>query len=540
MIKQEITMKKILTSMMACACLVGFSACDGFLDEEPRSELTSTNYYLSEAHALQNVNSLYRTGAPARLSSTGAYQGSIAQIQGALTGYFTNTYEGQELTYKYGREMTRQQNTMTVGNTLMGEWTQAYKAINIANSAIKNIPGIHNIDSEKAAQYVAEAKFFRAWNYFFLVKLFGDVPFYTEPFTSAYDDMMLPRTAKATIYGQIANDLKDAVDVLPDETFADNKFRVTKAAAAMLLADSYFYQGDYANAATAIKTVLASGHALTAHKVEITAANYEKTKYESAWNQLRTTDGLAETIYAYEYTVGISNASRWSPMAFDSSILSFGDDCKYSIAERIYGPIPSYLNVYEEGDMRALPNQFYHWEFTHPEKSNLKWSRTKEQGPGAWYFYTYEDMFVDGKSSKDRDIYRYAEALLLAAEAIAQSGTVAEAAPYLAKVQARAYMNETEATLTAKLAAMSKEAFVEECWKERLRELPFDFKIWDDCVRTKKFPVISKTTVGDVKFVDLVGAQNASNATIKESDLLWPISPDELQRNPNLTQNPGY
>ena len=98
MIKQEITMKKILTSMMACACLVGFSACDGFLDEEPRSELTSTNYYLSEAHALQNVNSLYRTGAPARLSSTGAYQGSIAQIQGALTGYFTNTYEGQELT----------------------------------------------------------------------------------------------------------------------------------------------------------------------------------------------------------------------------------------------------------------------------------------------------------------------------------------------------------------------------------------------------------------------------------------------------------
>ena len=181
MIKQEITMKKILTSMMACACLVGFSACDGFLDEEPRSELTSTNYYLSEAHALQNVNSLYRTGAPARLSSTGAYQGSIAQIQGALTGYFTNTYEGQELTYKYGREMTRQQNTMTVGVALGGEWDAAYKAINVANSAIKYIPGINNINAETAATLVAEAKFFRAWNYFFLVKLFGDVPFYTEP-----------------------------------------------------------------------------------------------------------------------------------------------------------------------------------------------------------------------------------------------------------------------------------------------------------------------------------------------------------------------
>ena len=68
----------------------------------------------------------------------------------------------------------------------------------------------------------------------------------------------------------------------------------------------------------------------------------------------------------------------------------------------------------------------------------------------------------------------------------------------------------------------------------------FDFKIWDDCVRTGKFPVISKTTKGDVKFVDLVGAQNADGYTIKSSDLLWPIMPDEMQRNPNLTQNEGY
>ena len=533
-------MKKILTSLMACACLVGFSACDSFLDEEPKSQLTSNNYYLSEAHALQNVNYLYRTGAPARLSSTGAYQGSIAQIQGALTGYFTNTYEGQELTYRYGRLMTRQENTMTVGVALGGEWDAAYKAINVANSAIKHIPAINNIDPAKAAQYVAEAKFFRAWNYFFLVKLYGDVPFYTEPFASSQDDMMLPRTATATIYAQIENDLKDAVDALPDATFAENKFRVTKHAAAMILADAYFYQGKHADAAAAIKTVLNSKHALTAHKTAITEANYETTKMESAWNQLRTTDGLDETIYAYEYQGGISNASRWSPMAFDSSILSWGDACKYSIAERIYGPIPSYLNVYEAGDMRALPNQFYHWEFTHPDNPKLTWKREKKDGPGAWYFYTYEDMLVNGYSSKDRDIYRYAEALLLAAEAIAQSGTVAEAAPYLAQVKARAYMNETEATLTAKLAAMSKEAFVEECWKERLRELPFDFKIWDDCIRTKKFPKISTTTQGEVTFVDLVGATNASGSVIKSSDLLWPISPDELQRNPNLKQNDGY
>ena len=78
--------------MVACACMVGFSACDSFLDESPKDQLTTNSYYQSEAHAQQNVNYLYRTGVPARLTSTGAYQGSIAQIQGALTGYFTNTY----------------------------------------------------------------------------------------------------------------------------------------------------------------------------------------------------------------------------------------------------------------------------------------------------------------------------------------------------------------------------------------------------------------------------------------------------------------
>ena len=99
---------------------------------------------------------------------------------------------------------------------------------------------------------------------------------------------------------------------------------------------------------------------------------------------------------------------------------------------------------------------------------------------------------------------------------------------------------KTVATIATELQALSKEAFIEECWKERLRELPFDFKSWDVCVRTQMFPVISETVKGEVKFVNLIGAKNASGYTIKDSDMLWPISPDELQRNPNLTQNDGY
>ena len=84
---------------------------------------------------------MYRTGASSKLTGAGsAYVGPFASITGQLTGYFTNSYEGQELTCKYSRELTRQQNTMTVSVTIDGIWDDCYKAINVANGAIKYIP----------------------------------------------------------------------------------------------------------------------------------------------------------------------------------------------------------------------------------------------------------------------------------------------------------------------------------------------------------------------------------------------------------------
>src|SRR5690606_2761361 len=90
------------------------------------------------------------------------------------------------------------------------------------------------------------------------------------------------------------------------------------------------------------------------------------------------------------------------------------------------------------------------------------------------------------------------------------------------------------------LQGLSPDEFVKEVWRERLRELPLEFKMWDDCLRTRMFPVISASEKGRIDFVPLIGAQSGSGATFKESDLLWPISMDELQRNPELTPTEGY
>ena len=134
-------MKKILTVAIACACLTGFSACNDFLEERPKSSLPAPDYFQTGAQAQANVNYLNRTGASSKLTGAGsAYVGTFASITGQLTGYFTNSYEGQELTCKYSRELTRQQNTKTESVTNDDIREDCYKAINKANGTIKNIP----------------------------------------------------------------------------------------------------------------------------------------------------------------------------------------------------------------------------------------------------------------------------------------------------------------------------------------------------------------------------------------------------------------
>ena len=518
-------MKKILACLSVG--LLFLTSCNDFLEESPKSSLTDVDYYKTEAQATANVNYLYRNGAPQRIAyASSAYIGPKASVNGMLTGYFINSYEGQEVVCKYSRLLTRQDHTNEISDTSDDIWDNCYEAINVANNAIVSIPTI-SMDSGTADQLIAEAKFFRAFNYFYLVKTFGDVPLLLEP--STLDNLYPERTASATVYEQIESDLKDAVDVLPEKTFAANGHRITKYVAAMALADVYFHQGDYANAKTYAKIVVESPHSLTTNT---------DLSGNSAYNKLRSTDDLDEVIYCQEYDESISTSSWWPTYAFSSSATAiFGT---YSIFERVYGPIDQFLNVYESDDLRIQPNQFFHWNYTNPDNGKT-WTAPEGQA-GCWYYYDEDAVLSTGNGTKDWNFYRLAEAYLDYAESIVQTdGVTNEAAGYLAQVQVRANTEgQTESEIKAGLLSLSKQDFIEACWTERIREFPLEFKIWDDCVRTMKFPVISETEQGNVTYVDLIGAENAAGATFKETDLVFPISLSELQRNPNLTQNAGY
>ena len=286
--------KNIAIALLSLALFVNIS-CESFLDEDPRSTVTAGFYYENAAQAEENIISMYRRGAPDRYGvATSAYIGPTASINTFLTGYFSNNYEGQELVCLYSRQLTRQQNSRIVSNTMNSIWNESYTAINIANGAIE-------MDENQKKLLIAEAKFFRAFNYFYLVKTFGDVPLPTEPYDLSLDPA-IPRAGSADVYALIEADLTEAIEVLPAATFTSSGYRITKYVAAMALSNVYLQQGKYEQAATNIRIVTDSPHSLTANS---------DLQLGSAYNKLRTEDNLAEVIYSYEYDEAINNSGRW-------------------------------------------------------------------------------------------------------------------------------------------------------------------------------------------------------------------------------------
>ena len=498
------------------------TSCNNWLQEEPKS--FDNGDIRTEIQAQARVNYLYRNGAPTQISSTGAYASGNYSINNFLPGYYSSSYWGQETHFKYTHDLTRQKNTNDICTRLTNDiWTSCYRTINVANTAIKSISAMTQTNTTK--QLIAEAKFFRAFNYFHLVKHFGGVPLYTEP-TESLDDATKPRNTKDEVYTQITKDLTEAIADLPGGSMLENGNRISNTVSQTVLADVYMQKGEKDNAKTQLENVVKSG----SHEL-VQGDNLGEDSYI---NILRTQDGTKEAVYFVEYDRDISSMNRRTGNAFDGSMASKAQ--ALGIYELVTAPKESLIKIYPATDLRVQNKQFFMTEATVQVKADGTMWTWKWDGEtrGDWY-YCEESCLYDGKGTKDWNIYRYAEVLLDYAECLGPN----EGAKYLAMVMARADMTgKTAAEIETSLKALSAEKFAEACWTERIKEFPLEFKLWDLCLRTGKFPVINGAD--NVEYVTLVGAKNAAGATFQESDLLWPIPLQEIQRNPNLTQNPGY
>jgi hypothetical protein len=248
---------------------------------------------------------------------------------------------------------------------------------------------------------------------------------------------------------------------------------------------------------------------------------------------MRTSDINSEYVYSIEYNADITpnGAPMW---VYPGTIRPSG--IKYSRTLNAYYPINQYVLAYDPVlDLRIQNQQFF---FNSIEING----RLFEFGERATYLW-HDDkaLFETGRGDKDLSVYRYAEVLLIAAEAIARSeGVTAEAIQYLADVRGRAYWQTNRNTIVSALNGLSEQDFVKEVWKERLRELPLEVRTWSDIQRTRLYPTTSAAKPGEVDFVNVVGHSNNWGQVFQEHHLLIPLPQNELDRNPQLSQNPGY
>ncbi len=504
-------------------------SCERFLIENPRSEQSLDQFFQSPEEGRSIVNTLYRSGVTG-FYNPGDFRGSVAMMGGYISGLFDNEAKGERIEPLRAQNLTF--NAENMAEYLDQWWSSAYNAIATANTAIKYIPEIPGISDSEGRQLLAEARFFRAFNYFFLVKNFGGVPVITEPYTNT-EGIDAERAEANAVYALIVEDLEWAINQgdLPNSSFVMNNFRITKGTASALLADVYLQmaghpvqaQDGYAKAAATARTIINAGsHQLIQHG-SLPAA--------SAYNIMRMSDTENEYVYSIEYNAEIAPVA--SPgISLPGDIRPPG--LKYSRTYNAYSPLNGYISLYDAAKDLRVQNQQLFFKSIEVEGQHFEFN---EYAP--FLFYDERALYETGRGGQDVRVYRYAEVLLIAAEAIAVSdGVTPEAVSYLTDVRARAYWETERNEIESMLSGLSKQEFVEEVWKERYRELALDYLAWSDIQRTRLYPVAGGG--GNVSFVNVVGHTNPWGATYREQHLLYPISDNELQRNPKLEQNPGY
>lgn len=526
-------MKKILIIFMGLAT---FTSCDKFLAEEPRSEMSTDQFFTYPTHAYNAVNILYRSGCTDFYRS-GVYSGSQAMLGGYMSGLFDNDYKGQEVHIQHSQNLTL--NGDNLARYFDGIWDACYDAISKANLTIENIPRTPDLTNTEKDELMAQARFFRAYNYFYLIKTFGDVPLIMEAYSSL-ENLYVKRTPSNLVYAQIIADLKFVIEQggLDDKAMPKNEFRISMGSAKVLLADVYLnmsgfplLEDRYLDAASITKSIINSGnYSLIANGT---------TAEESAFNTMRSSDIEDEYLYSIEYNANIESNYNQPSICYPSIATSWGI-FKYSVTNNAYQPTKELLWIYDEvKDLRIQEKQFFHSHLTYLDNDGTEITKTFETAPYLWH--DDEALFETGKTGKDIVVYRYAEVLLIAAEAIAKTeGVTPEAIGYLTDVRSRAYWQTDRNDIVAGLTGLSTEAFIQQVWTERLREFSLEYKIWSDIQRTRKFPVTNEANKGEVSFVDVIGHISIWGKTFHEKHLLFPISENEIQRNPSLIQNPGY
>jgi hypothetical protein len=481
------------------------SGCAKFLQEDPKSLIASTNFYKTNADAISAINGAYTAMRP---DVTAAFHVTWINEVTSDDGTLGGTALGERL------ELSNQVYTAQ-HLFIQGVWNVAYNVINRANSVLANVDSAF-VSPSLCRRLYGEARFLRAFYYFRLVRLYGDVPLLLEPSSSS--NLYPPRTDVKEIYEQIIKDLQYA-EVNLDEKYAHNDplngGRATMGAAKALLGHVYvtmagypvYDTGKWQAAADKLNEVIS----------ERSRYGYEfMPVYKDIFDRAKRNSNT-ELIFYYPGTSGVAAA-----------LLAYTRMQYWYWSFRTVIPTKEVTNsLYEPEDQRRFVNMGKKVGSTLQPITNAS---------GAVVIAKYAGPALTNNADSDHDFpaMRYSDVLLLYAESLVELGgssNLSAAAAIINQIRSA----HGGSALPA-LSYTDQQDLREKLRVERRRELLFENHRRYDLIRWGIFVHTLKASMA-----------NEHNRPVEEYNyindnmLLLPLPYNDFIANPNLRpQNPGY
>lgn len=470
--------------------IIFMSSCstDQYLDLAPENRLTEGDYYTTEYQLVMATNDVYRQ------------LGLLYDTETIVDRYGELQSDNAYILMSSGSAGAHSFIPRFELRSDLTEWDSYYNGIFICNNIIGILENTEvSIAPELQSRLIAEATLVRSLFYFNMVRVFGGVPLITEVISvdDSYDYL---RESPDLIYEQIITDLNFAKNTLPEAYSGANIGRVTKYAAAAVLAKVYMTRGNMPAAKTELEFIINSNRfSLDANNDG--TVNMDDFRYLFA----EDTKNCKESILEVQYMSGVNGFNSDHQHAYTPFMTAFH--------------LPGYT-LTRQGEGRLTPTEDLINEF---EDSDPRLEATVEMGyvdlaTGEFIDYPYPNNFFDSDinyAGQNFEIIRYADILLMYAEVTGDS-------EYLNMVRSRAGLPEYGSAGYPSDLYPTLDLAIEH---ERRVELAFEFHRFFDLVRTGRA-------------IEVMQSKGYSN--INSNRLLWPIPQSAIDVNPDLTQNPGY
>lgn len=480
--------------IIALGIFLGFSSCSDFLDLKPKNELGAEDFYKTADQFTSAVN-----GAYAILQENSQYGDwyIFAEIpsdntRNVLSGSVTDQDE-------FDKYYIRSTNP-----NIANFWNMSYTGINRMNTVLDRIDNV-DIDKTLSDRYKLECKFLRALTYFNLVRVYGDVPLVLHEI-SINEAYSCQREPIEKVYEQIIADLKEAEGLPASYSEDTNIGRATSGAAKALLGKVYLTLHKYTEAEAKLAEVVNSPvYAL----LENAAGSLNNEGYAGVFHA--DNHNNKEAVFEVQfkkggYGEGNPFPNRFAPESSGNNVIPVGGAGGNNVPEMdIY-------NAYEEGDLRR---DFSMGLGYNDSRKNGEWVDSR-------YVKKYFDTpYKDGDSNNNFPVLRFADVLLMYAEALNQNGKTLQACDYLNQVRRRGFGYQSMETSPVDIKTSDKNTFFLAVEHERRVELAFECHRWFDLIRTGR----------------AVEVMTSKGFKLNETNLITPIPQKQIDVNPLLKQN---